>query len=206
MENTKIINLQRFLIVFLIFFSLNAKEILFTDTESYNWKHLSKWKLDKQSNIISMVKNKGYYFNLYFTKDIKFKNGTLSVDFKANHGYMDQGGGIMWRVLDKSNYYIARFNPLEDNFTYYKVINGNRITLKNTNIKLSNGWHTMKIVQENNHFIGFIDDKKLLEYYDNSIDKDGGIGVWTKSDAQTSFKNFILYLPYKHKLKLQQQQ
>jgi len=192
MENTKTINMYKWLIIFLLFCSLQAKEIHFIDNQIYNWQHISKWSIDKKSDILSMVKNEGSYFNLYFTKNIDFKNGTIVVDFKANHGYMDQGGGIMWRVLDKDNYYIARFNPLEDNFTYYKVINGYRITLKNTNIKLSDGWHTMKIVQNKNHFIGFIDNKKLLEYKDNSINKNGGIGIWTKSDAQTSFKNFKL--------------
>jgi len=192
MGNIKTIKIQKYFFLCLIFFSLSAKEISFIDNQTYNWQYLSKWNVDKKSNILSMVKNKGYYFNLYFTKNINFKNGTLSVNFKANDGYIDKGGGIMWRVLNKDNYYIARFNPLEDNFTYYKVINGNRITLQNRNIKLADGWHTMKIVQNKNHFIGFIDNKKLLEYYDDSIDKNGGIGVWTKSDAETSFKNFEL--------------
>ena len=141
-----------------------------------------------------MIKNTGAYFNLCFTQDIKLKNGTISVYFKANSGYMDQGGGLMWRVQDKDNYYIARFNPLEDNFTYYKVINGRRITLKSSHISLSKGWHKMTIIQKDNHFEGYLDNKKLLLYNDNSIKNSGGIGLWTKSDAKTSFKNLEIKL------------
>ncbi len=131
-------------------------------------------------------------FNLYFTKGINFKNGEISVDFKANSGKIDQGGGIMWRVIDKDNYYIARFNPLEDNFTFYKVIDGDRIELKNVNIRLSSGWHKMKITQDDNHFVGYLDGKRFLNCDDSSIQKGGGVGLWTKTDAKTSFKNLIV--------------
>ncbi len=134
----------------------------------------------------------GNVFNLYFTKSINFKDGEIAVEFKANSGDSDEGGGIMWRVQNKDNYYIARFNPLEDNFTFYKVIKGDRIELKNVDIKLSTGWHKMKITQKNTHFEGFLDGKKLLEFNDNSIQKSGGIGVWTKTDAKTSFKNLFI--------------
>jgi hypothetical protein len=157
-----------------------------------NFQNVSTWKLDKKINQISMIKNNGAYFNLYYNLKRNFKNGKLSVYFKANSGYMDQGGGLMWRVQDKNNYYIARFNPLEDNFTYYKVINGRRITLKSSHITLSNNWHKMTIIQKKNHFEGYLDDKKLLEYNDNSIKYSGGIGLWTKSDAKTSFKNLTI--------------
>ena len=101
-----------------------------------HFKTISNWKIDKSTHTLSMIKNTGAYFNLCFTQDTKLKNGTISVYFKANSGYMDQGGGLMWRVQDKNNYYVVRFNPLEDNFTYYQVINGRRITLKNSNIHL----------------------------------------------------------------------
>ena len=35
---------------------------------------------------------------------------------------MDQGGGPVWRYQDANNYYIARMNPLEDNYRVYKVV------------------------------------------------------------------------------------
>ena len=166
-----------------------------------NWKCTYKWEVQQDTpdnRVLSMVKNKrrflGYSwgFNTCFTKNIKFYNGTISVDFRANSGKIDEGGGIMWRVQDKNNYYIVRFNPLEDNFTYYKVINGNRIELKNRDIKLTKGWHTITIKQNGEKFEGYIDGKKLLSYKDKSIDKSGGVGLWTKTDAKTSFDNLTI--------------
>jgi hypothetical protein len=46
----------------------------------------------------------------------------------------------------------------------------------------------MTIKQNGTHFEGYIDNIKLLEYNDSSIKNSGGIGLWTKSDARTSFK------------------
>jgi hypothetical protein len=34
---------------------------------------------------------------------------------KAVAGKEDQGGGLVWRAMDSNNYYVARYNPLEDN-------------------------------------------------------------------------------------------
>ena len=39
-------------------------------------------------------------------------------------GKLDQGGGLVWRYKDANNYYIARMNPLEDNFRVYKEVAG----------------------------------------------------------------------------------
>jgi len=168
------------------------------------WKCTSKWMVEKDRNafsgkkVFSMKKNsKGLWgygggFNLCFMKKVDFKDGKISVNFRANSGSMDQGGGIIWRVQDKNNYYVARFNPLEDNFRFYKVINGHRVQLKSASIRLSNSWHKMKIVQKNNSFIGYIDGKRLLEKKDGSIVNSGGVGVWTKADARTSFDDFVV--------------
>jgi len=64
-----------------------------------------------------------------------------------------------------------------------------RSELASANIKLSSGWHSMKIVQKDTHFEGYLDDKKLLNHEDKQLQKSGGVGVWTKADACTSFDN-----------------
>jgi len=102
------------------------------------------------------------------------------------------GGGIIWRAKDKENYYIARFNPLENNFRLYYVRDGARKTLASTRIALTAGkWHSMKIVQHGDSFEAYLDGKKLLEGSDNLFSDAGGVGLWTKADAVTSFDNFV---------------
>ena len=182
-----------YLILVLIFSTLSLADTnnyAFEKMHENTWIQVGTWqvkKLDDHGVLKLTEVSSSQYFNLCFTKDIHFLDGMLSVKFKANSGYVDQGGGLMWRVQDKDNYYVARFNPLEDNFRFYIVRDGMRKELASADMKLDAGWHGMKIVQKGSHFEGFIDDIKLLDYDDTQLQKSGGVGMWTKADALTSF-------------------
>ena len=132
----------------------------------------------------------GSEFNLCYTKKIKFLNGAISVKFKADSGHEDQGGGIIYRVKDKNNYYVARYNPLEDNLCFYYVKNSHRRVLKEETVILEDKqWHTMKIVQHNAHYVVYLDSENIFQGDDSTFTNAGGVGVWTKADALTSFKD-----------------
>jgi len=133
----------------------------------------------------------GGTFNLCWTNKINFENGKIEVMFKANTGEEDEGGGVIWRAQDKGNYYISRYNPLEDNFRIYYVKDEARKILASARIKLPAGkWYELKIVQNGKHITGYLNDKKLLEVDDETFTKPGGVGLWTKADAVTSFDDF----------------
>ncbi len=179
--------MKKLILIITLLLQLNAQNI---DFSKGKWQSVGKWITSKDGNstIVSLTKPSGEYYNLYFTKDFALSNGTLSVDFKANSGSQDQGGGIMWDVKDRDNYLVARFNPLEDNFRFYTVTNGLRVERASSNIKLSSGWHNMTIKVYMSRYRLYLDDKELLNFTFNS--QGGGVGVWTKSDALSSFKNF----------------
>ena len=135
----------------------------------------------------------GRAYNILWNDQIAFKDGEIDVIFKSVSGRSDQGGGIMWRVQDKNNYYVARFNPLEDNFRIYFVHNGSRQEIIGTHVTLSqDDWHTMKIVQRGNEFEGYLDGEKLLSGSSNLFRDSGGVGLWTKADAITWFDNLTI--------------
>ena len=130
----------------------------------------------------------GGTFNLCWTEAVSFLNGELEVSFKAHAGREDQGGGIIWRVRDKDNYYVARFNPLEENFRLYYVKDGARKMLASATISLKAGaWHRMRITHAGDRIEGYLNSNKLLEAGDTTLTEAGGIGLWTKADAATSF-------------------
>ena len=158
------------------------------------------WKIVKDATapsghqvlaLVSAPPKFGRNFNLCWTDSTSFLDGEIRVDFKSNTGEVDQGGGVMWRVQDKDNYYIARFNPLEDNFRIYYVHNGSRHQIADVQVKLPAGkWHTMKIIQNGAGYEGYINGEKLLEGTNDLFTNEGGVGLWTKADAATSFDNF----------------
>ncbi len=165
----------------------------------------SVWEVvrDGDSKALAMVSQSdaglfgmfGGDFNVITNQTVTYKNAKISVRFKAISGNTDQGGGIMWRVQDDQNYYVARFNPLEDNFRFYTVTNGHRRELASAIVKLSAGWHTMTIEQNGTLFRGSLDGNVLISHRNESFPDAGGIGLWTKSDAVTWFRDFAIENP-----------
>jgi len=135
----------------------------------------------------------GPMFNLCVDEDTKFKDVEISVAFKAVAGKKDQGGGLVWRYQDANNYYVARMNPLEDNFRVYKVVAGKRIQLGTADVQVPIGtWHTLTIQMKGDAITCAVDGKNYLDVKDDAIKEAGKVGLWTKADAQTHFDEFKL--------------
>jgi hypothetical protein len=155
------------------------------------------WKIvdDNGNKVIMQTSDnyRGYHFNLVVNNELEYKDVEISVRFKAVKGDEDQGGGPVWRFSDAGNYYIARANPLENNFRLYKVVNGRRIQLKSAEFEINTGeWYTLKIVMINNVIECYFNGELKLKTKDNTFEKAGKIGLWTKADAVTMFDDLTL--------------
>jgi hypothetical protein len=128
-------------------------------------------------------------FNLCVADGTALQNLELTVAFKAVEGKVDQGGGLVWRYVDANNYYIARFNPLEDNYRLYKVVEGKRIQLETKEgLKAPAGqWHTLAIKMTGDAIECSLNGTKHLAAKDDTLTKPGKVGLWTKADARTYF-------------------
>ena len=135
------------------------------------------------------AKSPNAVFNLCVADDTKYKDLKIQVAFKAVAGELDQGGGLVWRYKDNNNYYIARMNPLEDNFRVYKVVDGKRSQLATKEeLKVPAGeWHRIRIEQTGDHIECSLDGKKYLDAHDATFPDAGKIGLWSKADAQSHF-------------------
>jgi len=129
----------------------------------------------------------GSHFNMAVNENKKYDDLELSVKFKGVNGEEDRGGGPVWRYQDPDNYYVARANPLENNFRVYKVVNGNRIQMDSARVKVTgNEWHTIKIINLKDRIQCYYDGLLCLEVSDGTF-VTGKIGLWTKADAVTYF-------------------
>lgn len=133
-------------------------------------------------------------FNLCWTDTVQFSEGEIAVFLRARSGKIDQGGGPIWRVQDRNNYYIARYNPLEENVSVYYVKDGKRTMLAYSGrIELRNGWHLLKISHRGDRIRAFVDgEMRLMVNAGNYIPGKGGVGLWTKADAVTAFDSFTV--------------
>ncbi len=133
-------------------------------------------------------------FNLCWTDAVRFGEGEIAVFLRARSGKIDQGGGPVWRVQNRNNYYIARYNPLEDNVSVYCVKDGKRTMLAYSGkVGWRDGWRLLKISHQGDRIRVYLDgDMKLMVNAGNYITSQGGVGLWTKADAATAFDSFTV--------------
>ena len=132
-------------------------------------------------------------FNLFWTPEPSLADGRVSVAVRADGGEVDQGGGPMWRVQDADNYYLCRFNPLESNFRVYVVQDGVRRQLGTTLVITKPGeFHRVEVAFAGDRITCSLNGALLLDVRDATIGKAGGVGLWTKADARTSFDDVVV--------------
>jgi hypothetical protein len=144
-----------------------------------------------QAVAVTESKNRGHTFNLLIAEESKFKDVEVEVKVKAVGGKDDQGGGPIWRAKDKDNYYICRWNPLENNFRVYVVKEGKRKELGSAKVDAdASTWHEIEILHKGAQITAEFDDRKLILLEDSTFQDAGMVGLWTKADATTAFDNF----------------
>jgi hypothetical protein len=156
---------------------------------------VGEWKVaesDKGKALAQTAKNANSVFNVTLIEGTNAKDVTLTVRLKAIAGELDQGGGLVWRAKDKKNYYLARYNPLEDNYRVYKVVDGKRTLFQNADIPHTPGWHTLKVEMDGDHIECYYDGKKYMDVKDTVFTRAGKIGLWSKADAQSQFDDLTL--------------
>ncbi len=115
------------------------------------------------------------------------------VRFKAVAGKIDQAGGIVVRLRDADNYYVARANALEDNVRFYRVVGGRREQLGGANLKVTpNEWHTLGLRAEGERFTVSYDGNMLFSVTDKTFAEAGGVALWTKADSVTRFDQLTI--------------
>jgi len=146
---------------------------------------VGRWEVAKEGNnhvLAQKAKN-----NVALVQGTSYKDVDLSVKLRAVGGEVDRGGGLVWRATDAKNYYIARYNPLEDNFRVYKVQNGKRTQFQSAKVPGDEKWHTLRVTMVGPKIACFLDGQQHLEAEDSTFPEAGMIGLWSKSDAQSYF-------------------
>lgn len=154
-----------------------------------------KWETtsDSDNTVLKMLSNDGSAFNIAVMKDIYYENLQIEARVKAISGKEDQGGGLVWRYLDKDNYYIIRANPLENNIRLYKVVGGKRKQMESKQIAIQTGeWFTIKVVVNNNKIDCYYNGKEVSSSSDDTFPGAGSVGFWSKADAVSLFDDLTI--------------
>lgn len=140
------------------------------------------------------------YFPLSIYKGIdNFKNGNISVSFKAISGRIDEAAGIAFNIKQNGDYLVIRANPLENNMVAFRMKKGKRSVvqwIRNVPIK-ANKWYTLKVVIKGNEIKGYLNGKRYIHFQSKKL-IEGKIGLWSKSDSYVFFDDFTVE-PIKNK-------
>ena len=132
-------------------------------------------------------------FPLAVLNGFEAKDVEVSVRFKPVAGKVDQAAGLMVRLQDADNYYIARANALENNVRLYRVVDGRRQQFAGVDVPVPNGrWQTLTLRVEGEQFAVALDGRELFQATDQTFSQAGRVGLWTKADSLTHFDDLVV--------------
>ena len=120
-----------------------------------------------------------------------FRQGEISVRFKAIDGRIDQAAGILFDLKPNGDYLALRANPLENNLVLWQFKRGKRSSVKwarNTPTP-SKQWHELKLVVSGTKVEGYINGQLYLTYtLPQAVS--GRVGLWSKADSVVYFADY----------------
>jgi len=158
------------------------------------WSVLAgEWSVGKGQVFSQSAVNASPVFNVALLNQKQWSDLDISVRVRAREGRIDQGGGVVWRARDAKNYYVARYNPLEDNYRVYFVEQGRRRQLASADVEVDHqAWHTVRVKMVGDHIQCFLDGKQELGVSDATFKEPGRVGLWTKADAVSDFDDLTV--------------
>ena len=127
-------------------------------------------------------------FPLLILDGFEARDVQVSVAFKPVSGRVDQAAGIVVRLKDANNYYIARANALEGNVRLYKVVGGKRSQFAGKDVPIPAGrWETLGFGVQGDRLEVQLNGAVLFEARDQTFKDAGKVGLWTKADSVTYF-------------------
>jgi hypothetical protein len=129
-------------------------------------------------------------FPLLILDGFAAKDLQVTVAFKPVSGRVDQAAGLVVRLRDADNYYIARANALEGNVRLYRVVGGQRAQFAGKDVRIPAGqWQTLGLGVQGDRLEVRLNGKVLFEAHDRTFEQAGKVGLWTKADSLTHFDN-----------------
>jgi pyruvate, water dikinase len=130
-----------------------------------------------------------FYFPLIVSKQGGIGNAEISLMVKPLRGSIDQAGGVVFGLRDIGNYFVLRINSLEDNAILFEYIDNKRFERAQLKLPVAREiWHTLRVTVKDTKVTCTVNEKFIFDYIaQKSIH--GHIGLWTKADSVTLFKD-----------------
>jgi hypothetical protein len=125
-----------------------------------------------------------------FKEPREFSNGTVSIEFKLIGGTDDHTAGLVFGQ-DGTSYHYVRYNTKDGNIALWRMDGPQRTVLKHgdQHEQLAKGeWHRLELTVEGTKVRAAVNGRLRVEH-DLEEAVTGSLGVWTKPDAISAFRN-----------------
>ena len=149
-----------------------------------------------QEDFIDNVKQFAYYPVATLNGVDNFTNGTISLKFKTVAGDLDRASGILFNVKPNGDWLCTRYNDTEFNITLWTFSNGVRKLVRRGPGRepwhlARDQWHELKVDVKGANTKTYIDGQLALDY-DWLEPISGKIGLWSKTDSTSYFKDYVV--------------
>ena len=131
-----------------------------------------------------------------FEQPAAFSSGAASIEFKLIGGSDDFSGGLVFGRRGGTYYYV-RYNTKDGNVALWKMDGASRTVIKHgeTHEQLAKQqWHTLELVVDGAMIRATVNGRLSVEHT-LEAPASGQLGLWTKPDATTSFRNLRVRTP-----------
>lgn len=134
-------------------------------------------------------------FPLAVASDVlAFASGTLRVQFNMIGGRSDQNAGIVFGLRPDGEYHYVRYNTRDGNVAVWRFRNGDREVVHHGDVHKQlplGAWHELVVELNGLSVRGYIAaDSTISATHTLEASQTGRVGVWTKRDAITAFRDF----------------
>ncbi|MBK8974773.1 MAG: extracellular solute-binding protein [Planctomycetes bacterium] len=167
------------------------------------WKVTADPTAPSGGNVLTQVDTSseiGGRFPMCLVDGYEARDVSVGVCFKTMTGEIDRAAGLVVRYLDRDNYYCCRVNSLEDNYRFYRVVEGRRIEIAGVNHVpiMENVWQSMRMEARGDRFRLWLNGALMFEARDATFAGPGRVGLWLKGDSVTSFDDLVVSGPGEH--------
>lgn len=130
---------------------------------------------------------------------IKAKNLGCGVSLKIIRGLQDQSAGIVWRYIDRDNYYLACVGTLDSRISVCKMVRGRLTVLQTIAARPSSPpfikpgkWFSIQVINVDRQIQLYINMGRYFEFTDDTFLDAGKVGLWTRSGSYVHFDDLYI--------------
>lgn len=125
-------------------------------------------------------------------KSLTWKDFSAAVRCKPISGANNRSCGLMVRVQDSDNYYLARADASDNTVSFYRFVDGEREQIEIVGRPIAaNEWHLLQVEAHGGSFFVRADGQNVITTAD-PLFSSGKVGLWTKGDAVIAYDDLTV--------------